>query len=609
MIVKMKKVSLIVLSSLKEKALHALGSAEVFHTGRLEGSGDKLQSLTNEYNRLNNCLSYLPPKVKADKDSKADVVVLAEKIAEAQKGTKHCDEFLINARKEITRIEAWGDFNPAEMKELNADGLYFRLYELDKKEYEVANKANANLFTTKTFKGKRLVVAIAENENDFPVEINAFDMPKLGLSDLKSQITKAIDDKANYEKQLAELAKDVTVINVRLAELDNDIEFEKTLTSMSNDEELSFITGYIPASNVKSFSALAATEGWAVIYTDPTDEEQETETPTLTKHYGVGAFAAPVLKMFDLTPGYKEFDITFFMFFFFSLFFAMIIGDGGYGALFLIGGLVFVVKKLLSGQGISAGNVMFLWVSMCTVAWGAVSGIWFGAEYFKGIPFLKQFMFKELEDPKFVQKLTFMVGAVHLSIGHIWAMIRNLRTNFLKVPADIGNFLMVGSLYYLVLSMLLPGSEWIATEIPNGQLPSWVFPTVGIGFLLVVLFDGQEKGVNPIKAALFGIVGFFPTFLNSIGNFSDIISYIRLYAVGLAGLAIAQAFNEMALNSGNIVMTVVVLLAAHTLNIALCVLSVVVHGLRLNSLEFSNHLGLKWAGSPYKPYQAKNRIV
>jgi V/A-type H+-transporting ATPase subunit I len=94
--------------------------------------------------------------------------------------------------------------------------------------------------------------------------------------------------------------------------------------------------------------------------------------------------------------------------------------------------------------------------------------------------------------------------------------------------------------------------------------------------------------------------------LNLIGNFTDVVSYVRLFAVGTAGFAVAAAFNTMIFGGevtllGGLIGAVLAFLA-HTLNILLCVMGVLVHGIRLNTLEFSNHKGISWSGAPYRPF-------
>jgi V/A-type H+-transporting ATPase subunit I len=110
-----------------------------------------------------------------------------------------------------------------------------------------------------------------------------------------------------------------------------------------------------------------------------------------------------------------------------------------------------------------------------------------------------------------------------------------------------------------------------------------------------------------------GLKGIIPTFLGTVSVFADIVSYIRLWAVGLAGLAISQTVNGMAGEmfgpvTGRIIafiigafMGVILIFVGHSINFLMSILSVIVHGIRLNMLEFSSHLGMEWSGYKYEP--------
>ena len=133
-----------------------------------------------------------------------------------------------------------------------------------------------------------------------------------------------------------------------------------------------------------------------------------------------------------------------------------------------------------------------------------------------------------------------------------------------------------------------------------------VFAVVIGGLVLVILFGAQAPGQSFGKGIKAGLGGAFTTFLNTISAFGNVMSYIRLFAVGMASLAIAQSFNGMAspmLKGWAFPAGILILVIGHGLNIIMGMLSVVVHGVRLNLLEFSGQLGMEWAGIPYEPFR------
>ena len=127
---------------------------------------------------------------------------------------------------------------------------------------------------------------------------------------------------------------------------------------------------------------------------------------------------------------------------------------------------------------------------------------------------------------------------------------------------------------------------------------------MGFGFLLIFIFSNYEGSVG--KSILESLKNIISVLLGIVNVFSDIVSYIRLWAVALAGAAISNTVNEMAgpmLGKLSMIIVVVILLCfGHGLNMILNALSVIVHGVRLNTLEFSQHLGMAWSGTKYKPF-------
>ena len=135
-----------------------------------------------------------------------------------------------------------------------------------------------------------------------------------------------------------------------------------------------------------------------------------------------------------------------------------------------------------------------------------------------------------------------------------------------------------------------------------GEFPQWMWYSFGIGIVLAGIGEMDFRDIGTVLGFPFSV----------IGSFSDVLSYIRLFAVGMSGFYLASCFNNMGLEmmkggAAGVVFGPLVLLAGHLLNIALCALGVLVHGVRLNTLEFSSHLGLRWSGFAFAPFAKKNQ--
>ncbi|MBN1686115.1 MAG: V-type ATP synthase subunit I, partial [Spirochaetales bacterium] len=311
---------------------------------------------------------------------------------------------------------------------------------------------------------------------------------------------------------------------------------------------------------------------------------------------------------FDLLgalPGYHEYDISFWFLLFFSLFFAMIIGDAGYGFIFLSMTLAAIFMRKSKGKPAGLELTLLTVLSAVTIVWGALSGTWFGSEAIAEAPPFKYLILQPISsfNPKSsdtIKYMCFVIGTVHVTLAHGWSFISQLRQKpRIKALGQLGWMMIVLGAFYFVLNLVLDPIKY--------PIPNFALYMVAGGIALVVLFANQEG--NFLRGLVKGFAGLFQTFLSSISAFADVISYIRLFAVGLATVEIAKSFNAMAADMGNslvgLIGSILVLIIGHGINLIMGALSVIVHGVRLNMLEFSSHLGMEWSGIPYDPFSQK----
>jgi V/A-type H+-transporting ATPase subunit I len=272
----------------------------------------------------------------------------------------------------------------------------------------------------------------------------------------------------------------------------------------------------------------------------------------------------------------------------------MLIGDAGYGIVFLI--LTLIARIAMPRRPGGAFTLMFV-LSGATILWGALSGTWFGVESMAEHPMLSKIVVPRIasfgvENTKTMMFLCFVIGAVHLSIARILSFVRGLPK--LVAFSELGWLSVLWGMFFI--------TRFIVLQEALNPIGIWL---VGAGILLVVVF-GEQKG-NFFKGVAIGLLRLPLSVLDSISSFSDIVSYVRLFAVGLATVAVATNFNNMAANVGfgmpGGLISAFILFFGHTLNIIMGAMSVIVHGVRLNMLEFSGQLGMQWTGMPYKPFQ------
>jgi V/A-type H+-transporting ATPase subunit I len=266
-----------------------------------------------------------------------------------------------------------------------------------------------------------------------------------------------------------------------------------------------------------------------------------------------------------------------------------LIGDAGYGLAYL--GLTYWLQKK-KGKAVANKNIFFLGylLSSCAIIWGALSGTFFGQEWLTTRNIKP--LLPALNDPAAMQNICFLLGAIHLTVAHAWrACVKFPQQNFL---ADVGWIAVLWSGYFLARALIL------AEPFPGFGLP------LALGAIALVLFFSEpRKNILKRLGAGFLSVTFGLSFMSA---FTDVVSYVRLFAVGLAGVAIANTTNTIAAGLGPGIIAflggIFITVIGHALNLALGPIAVLVHGVRLNVLEFGvNHTNISWGGEAYRPLE------
>jgi V/A-type H+-transporting ATPase subunit I len=310
----------------------------------------------------------------------------------------------------------------------------------------------------------------------------------------------------------------------------------------------------------------------------------------------------PLTDFLEVVPGYHETDISGWFLLFFCIFFGMIFGDAAYGCLLFLIAIFGIIKT--ARNRVPGILKMLALLSFSNIVWGVLTCTWFGIDAAKLPQFLRDISLSYISPAKTDQTIVdqnlqvfcFSLALLQLTIAHIKGIIKTIRS--LKVFAEIGSLAMLWGMYNVVL-FLVVSSEKFPLIRPS------IYLLAG-GFALTFVFGAYEGSVG--QSVLSSVKNIISVVLGITNVFSDIMSYIRLWAVGLAGASIAATVNSMVgpmLGNFLVFVGVILLVFGHGLNIVLNVLSVLVHGVRLNTLEFSGHIGLTWAGTAYKPFAEK----
>ena len=509
------------------------------------------------------------------------------------------------AASEAEKLASWGDFSPEHIAELKDAGLDFHFYCLAKKEYEELIKDESIKFIHLSDVDKMSVAAVLGN---LPPSINAIELaiPEKGLSELREYITECDAKIAECGEELKKASVYENSFKEQLLKTRDMESFSSAEASAENDEDLVWISGYIPESDLDRLAAFAKENSiaWAADDPDPDDDQ----IPTKVRYSKITNIIKPLFDMLGILPGYNEQDVSLWFLIFFTIFTAMIIGDAAYGVLFLIAAIVLTVKTK------KVSNAVFLVyvLSIATIIWGAITGTWFGSEAAMKVPFLRSLVIPHFANyPEYfgvtasaqqntIMKFSFTLGVIQIALGCLLSVRKKISEKNLSFIADLGWLFAAAAMYLLSLYLVIGQKISIKP----------VFITIIAAFIIVVLFGGMEPGKSFGQGIKAGLGNAFTVFLDTISCFGNIMSYIRLFAVGMASLAIAQSFNGIAESFKGpwFVLAIIVLIIGHGLNLIMGLLSVVVHGVRLNVLEFSGQAGLEWTGIGYEPFKKNDKI-
>ncbi len=609
MIEKMKKIIVVAPEERKLEMVNGIRDLGVIHISEMAAPNSELSSELTELNRVRGVLQEVQ---KADKKKDSPILDSQKQFIEGDDFREVHEELVSAIREkgalaeELTRLSVtrdsiakWGDFNPSEISELQAKGIGFSFYLLEPKA--VASLPEEVRYIKLKDIEKKCAIAVVGSELGVEYSLSRFSLPERGLSQIDGDIKAKKLRIAAIEDLLSGCTKYIRSYDRAILKLTDEIVYNSVSDGTSTDEGLSLLTGFIPEADLGAFKEASRANCWAYALDDPAEDDP---VPTKVRYNKVTKMMEPLFTMLGTTPGYREYDTSFWFLLFMALFFAMIIGDAAYGVIFLVLGVVLNIKL----KKLTNANLLLYVMSIATIVWGALTGTWFGSEAAMDIPFFRAFVIPQIANypEKFgvdataaqntVMKFCFSVGAIQLSLACIMNVVRKWKEKSLAFVADFAWLAMIISIYFLAL-MLVIGAE------VNIKL---IFIVVIAGLFTVIIFGGQAPGQSFGKGLKAGLGGAFTTFLDTISAFGNVMSYIRLFAVGMASLAIAQSFNGMAssmLKGWALPAGMLILIVGHALNIIMGMLSVIVHGVRLNLLEFSGQLGMEWAGIPYEPFK------
>lgn len=588
MIVAMKKLTLLCTRASRELTLDALRELGVVHLQHVTApEGEGLEQARNHWNYLRRALEVLPkhPPTEPSGKSAHEVVDELWNLIHRRQAVSEKIELLEMKRK---RYEPFGAFCVDDIRSLRAQGVQVQLVIAPLKQLPEAPEG-ASLVELSRDRTSAFFALISRA----PVEIDAelIPLPEDSVAEMTRQLDALRADLDAIDRGFYAYVGDHAAVAAIASEAEEHVEWLEARDGMGVERDVTYLRGFFPAARESELRAAARRQGWALLVEEPTEADP---VPTLLKNQKWVKPISAVLDMIGVSPGYHELDISAMFLIFLSIFFAFLIGDAGYGLLFIA--LTLFAKRKLKGHAQAApGLNLLLIMSSCTVIWGALTGSWFGITQTLLPAPLQSLRLNWLTGDgdvvaNRIMLICFVLGSVHLIIAHVWNFFRKLKS--VACLSELGWLCSTVAMFFAVRMMVL-----------GAAFPPAMLYVLGVGVALIVL------GLLLTKE-FFGLVTLV---LDVINNFVDIISYVRLYAVGAASFAIANSFNQMAIDAlgargvvlGGLVAALCIFLG-HALNMVLGGMAILVHGIRLNTLEFSGHAGVQWAGITFKAFKKSN---
>ena len=602
MITKMKKILLAGKIEDREKVLTVLRSAESVHVDAAVPEKIKIpEALSSEYEDCAQALSILSQLGKDGDDDLLETPGTPTRLVEEtllhNKNINELKNRLALVTREFEDASKWGNFAIKDLEYLKNEGVNFAFLKGSIKNIdEIEAECTSRFFLLdKT----EVIACFSRKEIKYSDNFVALAFPKRDLSKISDEIQTIKKSIQDNEHALHCLKQRYVDIEAHLNKLNNKRSFKEVETGVFCEDKLFVLTGWCPEDKTEDLKKIFEEAGVSVGI-DFLEPEEGDVPPTKLKNSIFASCASPILKLMGMTPSYNEPDTSFLFIFSMILFTSFIVADLGYGLLFTLP-LIFYYKKLIN-KGVDRDLILMLILfGVGTSIYGIITNSFFGYQIFGfGLN-------PGGKDMILWQKLCLFIGALHLTIAHGWKIYTQPKT--LKTIGEVGWVIFLWAMFGLICVMITNqdfGMLKFSNKIGGQAIFLWMFE---VSALMILFFTEPNK--NPFKAIASGLGSIAQ---NASSFFSDILSYVRLWAVGLAGAKVAEAFNligELAFKGFGPVLGVIVICVifsfGHILNIVLSAISVLAHGVRLNLLEFSNHLGLEWAGREYDPFKEKNK--
>jgi len=599
MIVPMSKVYIVTQSHNRNRLLDAIGQLGVVHVEPVDPEKAVAKELTvRTISTLNHGLQILQQIQPSGDTPDLSALDAAKEALSIHKVIANEEDHLNSLHRNAEQLKLWGNVELKQLEKLRSIGIEIKFFSVSQKDLAELEAECIETITEPT--DRNVVIAVIDRAGQFQAPEGAREIPwpTTDLPTIRKEAAEVDASLKQHNKRLAELANLIEVMREQLKQHQVEADVCVVQNSGLSSDALFALQGWVPSRKADSLSdKLAERDITAAVEVLPVEEEEQ--PPTLIEY---PRWARPIKALFDILgtlPGYKEYDVSPFFMVALPLFAAMLIGDAGYGVILAGAGLAFY-KKIVRAAGKPAAHLLIIF-GMATMLWGILTANYFGVTPqtlinagYEGaanamLAIAPLWRENGEEARALIMKISLIIGCIHLVSAHLHTAVKLFPDT--RAYAEIAWMVILVDMLVLIWHLMFIGVD---------RMPAAVGYVLLIGLITASWFTAPMS--NPLKRFLIGLAS---SILPLLGTFSDIMSYIRLFAVGLASFYIADAFNGLGAKvagSATWIGGAPIVIFGHTLNIGLAAIAIFAHGVRLNMLEFSNNVGVKWAGYAYRPF-------
>ena len=617
MIEKMKKLTFLVTNQEYDQFINGLREQGVVHVQQLRqgATSPELQQAIDLQQRYQQNISYLDfaqgswgktlqPMEQGSKskmENPLDILTRIEQLQDEEVAIRHeIDE----AEKNVGRMEPWGDFNWEDIRKIEqATGLKVHFFSCPSKMYR--KEWAETCFATPVDEIQKRIYFLTFSEQCPDITAERMELPEGKLSQYRSDLETAREKSSICHAELCYMQQNyMDLLKEALRKVQSDIQLHEVQLSDETiaDGAVRLMVGWTLAEKTESLTQWLDDNR---IFYELEDPSIEDEVPVQLRNNGFSRLFEPILKMYSL-PSYNDIDPSNFFAPFFMLFFGLCMGDGGYGLLILSVGIYLAV----CGKGeIKNYGRLACWLGGMTVICGFATGTVFGINLTEQdwaflAPVKKYFLSDSGCGPIFGYSPMMVISVI---IGFIQVLI-GMVLKACKAWKNYGFGYAIGTFSWVVVLLAAIGT----LAVPAGSaLMYLLYALMGISVLGIFLYNNPSAYKNPIVGPLMNIgAGLWNTYGMATGLLGDLLSYIRLFALGLTGGILGFVFNSLALDlTKEMPWTIrwipltLLLLFGHGLTFALSMISAFVHPMRLTFVEFFKNADFSGGGKAYVPFK------